>query len=82
MQHITLQVLYEDREEEDEESEASKNMKFTSAKTGQQIKEQTEKRILNSSNDDFLIRRTETSKSTMVLYHRYLYTYTRTHLYK
>jgi len=63
-----LQVLYEDREE-NEKSEASKNMKFTTAKAiGQQTKEQTEKRILNSSSDDFLTKRTETSKSTMVFY--------------
>ncbi|XP_011332114.1 FK506-binding protein 15 isoform X2 [Ooceraea biroi] len=68
IKHITLQVLYEDPEEENEKSKASKNAKSTTVKAvDQQTQEQTERRMLNSSNDDFLTRHTETSKSANLI---------------
>lgn len=61
-------MLYEDPEEEDEGCEASNNVKHTTVKAdNQHLEKQTERRMLNSSCDDFLTKRMETSKSTTVI---------------
>ncbi|KYQ60611.1 hypothetical protein ALC60_00236 [Trachymyrmex zeteki] len=71
IKHITLQVLYEDPDEEDRESKAIKDVNSTSIKTidHQQIEEPTiEKSILNPNNDsDFSIKCTKTSRSTTIM---------------
>ncbi|XP_071633016.1 FK506-binding protein 15 isoform X1 [Temnothorax longispinosus] len=75
IKHITLQVLYEDPDEEDRESKATKDVNSTVIKTGdhQQIKEPTiehiEKPVLNpDSGNDFSIKCTESSpRSTTIM---------------
>lgn len=68
IKHITLQVLYEDPDEEDRESKTTKDVNSTIIiKTGhQQIEEHVEKPVLNPDND-FSIKCTETSRSTTIM---------------
>ncbi|XP_070151987.1 FK506-binding protein 15 isoform X2 [Polyergus mexicanus] len=69
IKHITLQVLYEDSDEEDVDSKVNKNVDST-IKTvrQQQTEEQTERLVLNASSDnDFSIKQTETSRSTTIM---------------
>ncbi|KAG5326209.1 FKB15 protein, partial [Acromyrmex heyeri] len=73
IKHITLQVLYEDPDEEDRESKAIKDVNPTSIKTisHQQIEEPNEKHIEKSlnpnSDNDFSIKCMETSRSTTIM---------------
>ncbi|KAM0731858.1 FK506-binding protein 15 [Formica fusca] len=69
IKHITLQVLYEDSDEEDVDSKINKNVDST-IKTvrQQQTEEQTERLVLNASSDnDLSIKQTETSRSTTIM---------------
>ncbi|XP_012054333.1 PREDICTED: FK506-binding protein 15 [Atta cephalotes] len=74
IKHITLQVLYEDPDEEDRESKTIKDVNSTSIKTisHQQIEEPNEKHIKKSvlnpnSDNDFSIKCMETSRSTTIM---------------
>ncbi|XP_072753914.1 FK506-binding protein 15 isoform X2 [Anoplolepis gracilipes] len=69
IKHITLQVLYEDSDEEDAESKINKNTNSTIKTVDQQqTEEQTERLTLNAPSDnDFSIKRTETSRLTTVM---------------
>ncbi|XP_011873120.1 PREDICTED: FK506-binding protein 15 [Vollenhovia emeryi] len=74
IKHITLQVLYEDPDEEDRESKATKDVNSTVIKTDYQqikaptIEEHIEKPVLNpDSSNDFSIKCTETSRSTTIM---------------
>ncbi|KAL6440270.1 hypothetical protein ACFW04_003088 [Cataglyphis niger] len=66
IKHITLQVLYEDSDEEDIDSKINKNFDSTIKTVNQQqTEEQTERLVLNAPSDnDFSIKQTETSRST------------------
>ncbi|KMQ84363.1 fk506-binding protein 15 [Lasius niger] len=69
IKHITLQVLYEDSDEEDVESKINKNVDSTVKTVNQQQTEgQTERLILNTPSDkDLSIKQTETSRSTTIM---------------
>ncbi|XP_050445931.1 FK506-binding protein 15 isoform X2 [Cataglyphis hispanica] len=66
IKHITLQVLYEDSDEEDIDSKINKNFDSTIKTVNQQqTEEQAERLVLNAPSDnDFLIKQTESSRST------------------
>ncbi|XP_011695213.1 PREDICTED: FK506-binding protein 15 [Wasmannia auropunctata] len=73
IKHITLQVLYEDPDEEDRESKAIEDVNSTIIKTvGQQqiekpiIEKHIEKSVLNSDND-LSTKSTEFSRSTTIM---------------
>ncbi|XP_012536633.1 FK506-binding protein 15 isoform X2 [Monomorium pharaonis] len=70
IKHITLQVLYEDSDEEDKESKTTKDVIASVNKTVDcQVKEPTiEKSLLNpDSNNDFPVKCVEISRSTTIM---------------
>ncbi|KAL6267771.1 hypothetical protein P5V15_000840 [Pogonomyrmex californicus] len=69
IKHITLQVLYEDSDEEEKESSTSKDVNsIVKTIDYQQTEKHIEKPILNPDSDnDVLIKHTETSRSTMIM---------------
>ncbi|XP_036140563.1 FK506-binding protein 15 isoform X3 [Monomorium pharaonis] len=80
IKHITLQVLYEDSDEEDKESKTTKDVIASVNKTVDcQVKEPTiEKSLLNpDSNNDFPVKCVEISRSTTVI----IYTHIHAHSY-
>lgn len=68
IKHITLQVLYEDSDEEDIESKLNKNVDSTIKAVSEQQTDKQIERISNVSSDNNLsIKRTETSKPTTII---------------
>jgi len=74
IKHITLQVLYEDPDEEDRESKDTKDMNSTVIKTDSHqqiekltIKEHVEESVLNPDSSNLSIKSMETSRSTTIM---------------
>ncbi|GAB1866012.1 FK506-binding protein 15 [Camponotus japonicus] len=68
IKHITLQVLYEDSDEEDIESKINKNVDSTIKAVGEHQTDEQIERISNASSDNNLsIKRTETSRPTTII---------------
>ncbi|XP_012230051.1 FK506-binding protein 15 [Linepithema humile] len=67
IKHITLQVLYEDSDEEDKEFKTNKDMIGIDTKIIDQQYERIEKPVLHATNDNISIKRSDTSTSNTIM---------------